>query len=195
MATAIPFRSAGLLLNSTNRHLKRTATAGIFISYGRHDNRYAAGRLYDALTQRFPGNQIFIGVDDIEPGLNFLKVIQDKVASSDAMLVIGPNWLSAMDGHGKRRLDHPTDLVRQGSKPVSIETSRVIPVLVCDRDPRPAALVSESPGLLWWRPRGSSMFPSVLGEGSVAAWRVGDGELPAFGRNPGQSAAWSSFAS
>ena len=144
VATAIPFSSAGLLLNSTNRDLERTVTAGIFICYRGNDNRYAAGRLYDALTQRLPGDQIFIDVDNIEPGLNFLKVIQDKVASSDAMLVvIGPNWLSAMDGHGKRRLDHPTDLVQQGSKSVSIETSRVIPVLVRDRDPRPAALVSE----------------------------------------------------
>jgi TIR domain-containing protein len=124
---------------------------GIFISYRRDDNRYAAGRLYDALNQRFPGDQIFIDVNNIEPGLNFLRVIQDKVDNSDAMLVvIGPNWLSATDADGKRRLDHPNDLVRKEIEAGLKRDIRVIPVLVDGgKMPSSTELPESLEGLAW----------------------------------------------
>lgn len=49
--------------------------AGIFISYRREDSRHAAGRLVDRLAQVFPREQLFMDIDAIEPGLDFLKVV------------------------------------------------------------------------------------------------------------------------
>jgi TIR domain len=103
---------------------------GIFICYRRDDNRHVAGRLYDCLRQQFPSDQIFFDVDNIDPGLNFGEVIQDRIAASDAILVvIAPGWIDVRDRDGRRRLDDPADFVR-----VEIETGlrrniRIIPVL------------------------------------------------------------------
>jgi len=46
---------------------------GIFICYRREDDGYAAGRLYDSLGQRFSKDQIFLDVDNIEPGQTFVE--------------------------------------------------------------------------------------------------------------------------
>jgi hypothetical protein len=40
----------------------------IFINYRRDDTSASAGRLYDRLTAHFPKNQIFIDVDNLDPG-------------------------------------------------------------------------------------------------------------------------------
>jgi hypothetical protein len=104
---------------------------GIFISYRREDNRHAAGRLYDSLQQQFSSDQIFFDIDNIEPGLSFVEVIEERVAASDVILVvIGPGWIGSRDADGRCRLDDPADLVR-----VEVETGlrrniRVIPVLI-----------------------------------------------------------------
>ena len=104
---------------------------GIFISYRRDDSRHAAGRLVDRLGQKFTREQLFMDVDAIEPGLDFLKVINQKVSACDVMLaVIGPNWLNAADENGKRRLDNPRDFVRMEVEAALARDIRVIPVLV-----------------------------------------------------------------
>jgi hypothetical protein len=53
------------------------AMGGIFISY-RRDYGHAAGRLYDGLLQRFSRDQIFLDVDNIEPGQTFANAIQER---------------------------------------------------------------------------------------------------------------------
>jgi len=85
----------------------------VFISYRRDDEKYAAGRLYDHLSQHFPKNQIFIDVDNLEPGVDFIEAIEASVGSCDALIaVIGKRWLTSTDQEGKRRLDNPEDFVR-----------------------------------------------------------------------------------
>ena len=44
----------------------------VFLSYRREDTRHLAGRLYDRLAERFGHGHIFIDVDSIEPGADFL---------------------------------------------------------------------------------------------------------------------------
>ena len=74
---------------------------GIFISYRRDDSRHAAGRLVDRLGQTFAREQLFMDVDNIPLGLDFVKVLGDKVAQCEVMLVvIGPQWLEARDERG-----------------------------------------------------------------------------------------------
>ncbi len=104
---------------------------GIFISYRRSDIQGAAGRLYDGLRHLFLPEQIFMDVASIEPGLNFVEVITEKISTVEAMLVlIGPRWLATQDDRGTRRLDNPNDPVRLEVAAALERKIRVIPVLV-----------------------------------------------------------------
>jgi hypothetical protein len=103
----------------------------IFISYRREDSRGAAGRIYDRLEHHFGQDHIFMDVDAIEPGEDFVQAIENAVSSTDIFLVvIGPNWLNATDNSGNRRLDNPEDFVRVEVVSALKRDVRVIPVLV-----------------------------------------------------------------
>ena len=103
----------------------------IFISYRRNDSGGRAGRLYDRLIDRFGQGQVFMDVDTIRPGLDFVEVVQEAVASCDALIaVIGDEWLGASDDNGRRRLENPEDLVRLEIATALERDIRVIPVLV-----------------------------------------------------------------
>ena len=79
----------------------------IFISYRREDSAASAGRVYDRLIGRFPSNRIFIDVDNIAPGVDFVKAIEKSVESCDVLIsVVGKRWLTATDEDGRRRLDN-----------------------------------------------------------------------------------------
>ena len=103
----------------------------IFISYRRDDAASDAGRLADHLHQRFGANRVFLDVDAIEPGTDFVEVLQASLRQTAAMLVvIGPRWTSQRAPDGTPRLDDPNDFVR-----LEVETAlgsgiRVVPVLV-----------------------------------------------------------------
>jgi TIR domain len=85
----------------------------IFISYRREDASYPAGRLYDNLHSRFPQNEIFMDVDSLKPGIDFVQTIEERVGACDVLVaVIGKRWLSAADEESRRRLDNPDDFVR-----------------------------------------------------------------------------------
>ena len=104
---------------------------GIFISYRRDDSRHAAGRLVDRLAQTFSRDQLFMDVDAIEPGHDFVSIIKEKIAACNVMLaVIGPQWLDARDEKGNRRLDNESDFVRVEIEAALKRDVRVIPVLV-----------------------------------------------------------------
>jgi hypothetical protein len=103
----------------------------IFISYRREDASYPAGRLYDNLHSRFPQNEIFMDVDSIKPGIDFVQTIEERVGACDVLVaVIGKRWLSAADEEGRRRLDNPDDFVRVEVGTALKRGVRVIPVLV-----------------------------------------------------------------
>ena len=105
--------------------------AKLFINYRREDTAPYAGRLYDRLTAHFSGDQVFIDIDQIEPGEDFVEVINRKVSACDiAIVAIGPRWLSATDASGKRRLDDEEDFVRMEIVAALQRKIRVIPVLV-----------------------------------------------------------------
>jgi hypothetical protein len=105
--------------------------AKVFINYRREDTAPYAGRLYDRLTVHFGEGQIFIDIDQIEPGEDFVEAINRKVSACDiAVVAIGPNWLHATDASGKRRLDDEEDFVRMEIVAALQRKIRVIPVLV-----------------------------------------------------------------
>ena len=106
-------------------------TGRIFINYRRGDDQAAAGRLYDRLLQHFGREQLFMDVDAIDPGVDFVKSLDEQVAACIAFVaVIGPRWLSARTNDGNPRLYNPTDYVRIEIESALKRDIRVIPVLV-----------------------------------------------------------------
>ena len=53
-------------------------TPSVFISYRREDCPGHAGRLFDHLRARFGAASVFMDVTDIEAGVDFVDVIQEK---------------------------------------------------------------------------------------------------------------------
>jgi len=88
-------------------------TGKIFINYRRGDDPGFTGRLFDRLQEAFEPERLFMDVDNIDPGLDFVKVLKEQVAQCDVLIsIIGRNWIDASDENGARRLDNPTDFVR-----------------------------------------------------------------------------------
>lgn len=106
-------------------------TGRIFINYRRDDDQAAAGRLYDRLLQHFDREQLFMDIEVIEPGVDFVKSLDEQVAKCIAFIaVIGPRWLNARNNDGTPKLDNPTDYVRVEIESALKRDIRVIPVLV-----------------------------------------------------------------
>ena len=104
---------------------------GIFINYRRDDSAPYAGRLYDHLRRSFPGQKVFMDIDAIDPGEDFVNAIHRTLESSRVVLaVIGRTWTAATDETGQRRLDSPDDYVVRELSAALASQARVIPVLV-----------------------------------------------------------------
>jgi hypothetical protein len=103
----------------------------VFISYRRDDSAGYAGRLYDALSARFGRKFVFIDIDSIQAGEDFVEVVEKRIVSCSVVIVlIGKAWLSATDDRGVRRLDQPNDFVRLEVASALRQNKEVIPVLV-----------------------------------------------------------------
>lgn len=104
---------------------------GIFISYRRDDSAGYAGRLYDRLAAHFGAERVFMDVEGIEPGLDFVDAIEEAVSSCRVLIaVIGDEWTSSVDAAGRRRLDDPNDFIRLETGAALKRGIRVVPVLV-----------------------------------------------------------------
>ena len=103
----------------------------IFINYRREDSIGTAGRLRDRLAEAFGEENLFMDVDNIPAGVDFVADLNNQVAACRVFLaVIGPNWLDAKDESGVRRLDNPDDFVTIEIAAALARDIRVIPVLV-----------------------------------------------------------------
>ncbi|HEX4963153.1 MAG TPA: toll/interleukin-1 receptor domain-containing protein [Thermoanaerobaculia bacterium] len=99
--------------------------SGIFISYRRSDSSGYAHALNGRLTSQFGRRRVFMDVDSIEPGRDFIEAIDRALSSCSVFLVlIGPRW--AADGH----LGEATDFVRLELEAALARQMRVIPVLL-----------------------------------------------------------------
>jgi cytoskeletal protein RodZ len=106
-------------------------TGKIFINYRRDDSIGMAGRLHDRLAQTFGRDKLFMDVDHIPVGEDFVTHLNNQVAACDVVLVvIGPSWLRAKDKAGQRRLQQPDDFVAIEIAAALARSIRVIPVLV-----------------------------------------------------------------
>ena len=104
---------------------------GIFISYRRGDSEGQARALSLELANYIGDKAVFMDVDSIALGRDFRQSLHDSLESCDAFLaLIGPNWLDSKDAAGKRRLDDPTDFVRQEIATALKRNIPVTPVLL-----------------------------------------------------------------
>jgi hypothetical protein len=91
---------------------KGDGTMGIFLSYRRNDGASVAGRLADRLIERYGRSRVFLDVESLDVGVNFVEEILAAIRNGDAfMLFIGPTWVTAENENGRRRLDDPDDVL------------------------------------------------------------------------------------
>lgn len=114
----------------------------IFINYRRQDTEGYVGRLYDHLLKQFKAYDIFMDVQNIEPGADFVQVLEEAVSACDIFLtMIGPHWLTLKNAEGERRLDEWNDFVRIELETAIKQEKIVIPILVGNaKMPNPAQL-------------------------------------------------------
>ena len=78
---------------------------------------------------------VFLDIDDIPPGSDFVEVIESALSEADVLLaLIGPRWITAENSHGRRRLEDPMDYVRLEVGTALRRDIRVIPILVGGSD-------------------------------------------------------------
>jgi TIR domain len=97
----------------------------ITVSYRRADSDAITGRIFDRLALHYGKQSVFRDIDNIPPGIDFRKFINDALQETDVLLVvIGPRWLGSRGGQA--RIGDESDPVR-----VEIETAigRSIPII------------------------------------------------------------------
>jgi hypothetical protein len=104
---------------------------GVFISYRREDSAGFAGRIYDRLIKQLDPKSVFLDVDNIQPGLDFFDVLDEKLRVCDVLIaIIGKNWNSRTPEDNQRRLEDPDDFVRIEIEAALRRGIRIIPLLV-----------------------------------------------------------------
>ena len=62
--------------------------AKVFISYRRDDSAGHAGRVHDRLAHEFGSDLLFMDVDLVPLGVNFINVLRDEVAKCEVLLAV-----------------------------------------------------------------------------------------------------------
>jgi uncharacterized membrane protein YeaQ/YmgE (transglycosylase-associated protein family) len=104
----------------------------VFISYRREDSKYQARGVYDAFQKVLPRDSIFMDVDSIPPGTDFVAFLEGWVDKCEILLaLIGSDWSKSIDPKtGRRRLDNPRDFVRIEIREALTRGIPVVPVLL-----------------------------------------------------------------
>jgi small GTP-binding protein len=103
----------------------------IFISYRREDTAGYAGRICASLKHRFGEDEVFMDVEGIEPGEDFVAVVDERIKSAELVLaLIGKQWSTSADPEGNLRLWQPDDLLRLEIAAAIERRIRIVPVLL-----------------------------------------------------------------
>ncbi len=87
--------------------------SAVFISYRRQAALVHARALFERLSREFGPSRVFIDLDGIEIGMDFVSLIDEQLEGCHVMLaLIDPGWADARDRKGERRLDQTGDFVR-----------------------------------------------------------------------------------
>jgi hypothetical protein len=103
----------------------------IFISYRRSDSIKDARALYERLVRDFGEDRIFVDLEGIDPGDDFVVSLDGQLAQCEVLLALmGRNWAHAVDDAGRRRLDDPHDFVRIEVRSALQRDIKIFPVLI-----------------------------------------------------------------
>lgn len=103
----------------------------IVIVYREDDSKPYLGAIDEKLRGYFGPAQVFTAKWSIEAGALWPASIRAAVQSCEVViLLIGPQWLTATDEEGRRRLDKPKDFHRQEIETALGRQAVVIPALV-----------------------------------------------------------------
>lgn len=104
----------------------------IFICYRREDTQDAAGRLHDRLVEAYGADRVFMDIDNVPLGADFVGYVSEQISRCSAVIVmIGKRWLTVKDKGRRRRLDNDDDLVRAEVRAaLGQKNILVIPVVV-----------------------------------------------------------------
>ena len=103
----------------------------VFISYRRADSSGYTRSLYSDLIREFSAQQIFMDVDDIPAGADFVVEINNKLKGAHILIVMmGKKWLEITNSNGQRRLDNPNDFVRIEIEYAIKKGIKIFPILL-----------------------------------------------------------------
>lgn len=113
------------------RSRRRKIPIGVFISYRRGETAAYTGRLYDTISEHVGKDRVFMDLDKIPGGVDFVAAMKRAIDSAQAMIVvIGPRWLTIALGNGRPRIQDPSDFVHQELALGLQRGIRIFPVLV-----------------------------------------------------------------
>jgi hypothetical protein len=102
----------------------------IFISYRRSDTQDFAGRLADRLRSDPDIEEVFLDVDNIDPGEIFETKLRAALTKCQVFLaVIGPDWIGSTGTLRRARIFDPGDTLRLEIRLALESQMRIIPVL------------------------------------------------------------------
>jgi hypothetical protein len=104
----------------------------IFISYRRHDAKYQARMIYEAFRAVLPRDNVFMDVDSIPLGADFVEILEGWVGKCEVLVaLIGPGWVDANDPKSaRRRIEYENDFVRIEIREALKRGIPVVPVLL-----------------------------------------------------------------
>src|SRR5438067_5284544 len=87
--------------------------SAVFISYRRVGALIHARALFERLSREFGPSEVFIDLDGIDIGVDFVVLLEQQLRGCRIVLaLIDPEWATARDRKGQRRIDRETDFVR-----------------------------------------------------------------------------------
>jgi TIR domain len=103
----------------------------IFISYRRSDSVATSRAIYDYLAARFGAENVFLDIQSIPLGETYPIVLNDAINHCEILLlVIGPQWATAQDEAGHRRLLNSDDIARGEVETAIARGIPIIPAII-----------------------------------------------------------------
>ena len=103
----------------------------LFLCYRREDTQDIAGRLHDRLVAKYGPECVFMDIDSVPLGIDFVEHVAEQIRKCSAVIVmIGKQWQTIKDKKRRRRLDIEDDLVRAEIRAALQQNIPVIPVTV-----------------------------------------------------------------
>ena len=105
--------------------------SAVFVSYRRDGALVHARAVFERLSREFGVGQVFIDLESIDVGVDFIDLIETQLHGCQVMLaLIDPDWVTAVDRQGRRRITLANSYVRIEIATALRRGIRVMPILL-----------------------------------------------------------------